>query len=165
MKLSRMQLHITSGNIQAKDSPNMKFMDTQIIVTVVLIGIIAGMLSGLVGIGGGLVIVPALVYFLGMSQHSAQGTSLALILLPVGILAVLSYYKQGHIDMKIVGLLAIGFVVGSYFGSKIALGLPQETIRKIFAVLMILVAVKMIFFDSRKPNKTTSSGTELKKNG
>src|SRR6185369_9739847 len=114
-------------------------MDTQLVLIVILIGVIAGMLSGLVGIGGGLVIVPALVYFLGMSQHSAQGTSLALILLPVGILAVLSYYKQGHVDMKVVGLLAVGFVAGSYFGSKIALSLSQEAVKKIFAVLMILV--------------------------
>ncbi|MEJ7587516.1 MAG: sulfite exporter TauE/SafE family protein [Ferruginibacter sp.] len=101
-------------------------MDTQIILIVIVIGIIAGMLSGLVGIGGGLVIVPALIYFLGMSQHSAQGTSLALILLPVGIFAVFSYYKQGHIDIKIVGLLAIGFVAGSYFGSRIALSLSRK---------------------------------------
>lgn len=138
-------------------------MDTQVILMVILIGIIAGMLSGLVGIGGGLIIVPALVYFLGMSQHSAQGTSLALILLPVGILAVFSYYKQGYIDMKIVGPLAIGFVAGSYFGSKIALSLSEETVKRFFAILMILVAVKMIFFDAKKQNKPP--GIELKKNG
>src|SRR5436190_17598726 len=135
-------------------------MDTQIILIVILIGVVAGMLSGLVGIGGGLVIVPALVYFLGMSQHSAQGTSLALILLPVGILAVFSYYKQGHVDVKIVGLLAVGFVAGSYFGSKIALSLSQDTVKKIFAVLMILVAVKMIFFDAKK--EARPAGVELK---
>jgi uncharacterized membrane protein YfcA len=125
-------------------------METQIILIVILVGVVAGMLSGLVGIGGGLVIVPALVYFLGMSQHSAQGTSLALILLPVGILAVLTYYKQGYIDIKIVGLLAIGFVLGSYLGSKIAINIPESAVRKCFAVLMILVALKMIFFDSKK---------------
>ncbi|MEO7766140.1 MAG: sulfite exporter TauE/SafE family protein [Ferruginibacter sp.] len=130
-------------------------MGTQIILIVILIGIVAGMLSGLVGIGGGLIIVPALVYFLGMSQHSAQGTSLAMILLPVGILAVLTYYKQGYVDIKIVGLLAIGFVAGSYLGSKIAVNLSEETIKKFFAVLMILVAVKMIFFDKKKEVKTT----------
>ncbi len=133
-------------------------MNTQIILIVILIGIAAGMLSGLVGVGGGLIIVPALVYFLGMSQHSAQGTSLGLILLPVGILGVLTYYKQGHIDVKIVGLLAIGFLAGSYFGSKIALSLPQDTVKKFFAVLMIVVAVKMIFFDKKKEDKTTTIG-------
>ena len=127
-----------------------KNMDTQTILIVVLIGIAAGMLSGLVGIGGGLIIVPALVYFLSMSQHTAQGTSLGLILLPVGIFAVLNYYKQGHIDLKVVGILAVGFVVGGYLGSKLSLSLSQETVKKIFAVLMILVAVKMIFFDKKK---------------
>ncbi len=131
-------------------------MDSQLIMIVILIGIAAGMLSGLVGVGGGLIIVPSLIYFLGMSQHSAQGTSLGLILLPVGILAVLAYHKQGHVDAKIVGLLAIGFLAGSYFGSKISLSLPQETVKKIFAVFMILVAVKMIFFDKKKPETATS---------
>src|ERR1700712_4232000 len=104
-------------------------MDIQLILIVILIGIVAGMLSGLVGIGGGLVVVPALVYFLGMSQQSAQGTSLALILLPVGILAVMAYYKQGQVNVKVVGLLAIGFVAGSYFGSKIALSISQEAVK------------------------------------
>jgi len=137
-----------------------KNMDTQTILIVILIGIAAGMLSGLVGIGGGLIIVPALVYFLGMSQHSAQGTSLGLILLPVGILAVMAYYKQGHVDPKIVGLLAIGFVAGSFFGSKISLNLPQETVKKIFAVLMIIIAVKMIFFDRKAVAKTTTSAVQ-----
>jgi len=137
-----------------------KNMDTQTILIVILIGIAAGMLSGLVGIGGGLIIVPALVYFLGMSQHSAQGTSLGLILLPVGILAVLAYYKQGHIDPKIVGLLAIGFVAGSFLGSKISLNLSQETVKKIFATLMIIIAVKMIFFDRKALEKTASPAAQ-----
>ena len=140
-----------------------RHMDTQIILIVVLIGIAAGMLSGLVGIGGGLIIVPALVYFLGMSQHTAQGTSLGLILLPVGILAVLAYYKQGHVDVKIVGLLAIGFLAGSYFGSKISLSLSQETVKKIFAVLMILIAIKMIFFD--KPKQVNAHAVGVQKKG
>ena len=125
-------------------------MDVQTILLIMIIGLLAGMLSGLVGVGGGLIIVPALVYFLGMSQHAAQGTSLGMILLPVGILGVLTYYKQGHVDIKIVGLLALGFLAGSYFGSKIAVNLSQETVKKFFAILMILVAVKMIFFDKKK---------------
>jgi len=134
-------------------------MGTQVILIVILVGIVAGMLSGLVGIGGGLVIVPALVYFIGMSQHSAQGTSLGLILLPVGILGVLTYYKQGHVDVKLVALLAIGFIAGSYFGSKIALNLPQDTVKKIFACLMIVVALKMLFFD--KPMEKKKSPAEI----
>ena len=127
-------------------------MDVQTILIIILVGIGAGMLSGLVGVGGGLVIVPALVYFIGFSQKTAQGTSLGLILLPVGIFGVLQYYKHGHVDFRIVGILAIGFLAGSFFGSKIALSLPQETVKKIFAVLMILIAIKMLFLD--KPKKT-----------
>ena len=137
-----------------------KNMDTQTILIIILVGITAGMLSGLVGVGGGIVIVPALVYFIGFSQKTAQGTSLGLILLPVGILGVLQYYKQGHVDFKIVGILAIGFLAGSFFGSKIALSLPQETVKKIFAVCMIIIAVKMLFFDKSKKS-TPVSTTEL----
>jgi uncharacterized protein len=129
----------------------------QVILIVILIGIVAGMLGGLVGVGGGLVIVPSLVYFLGFSQHTAQGTSLGLIMLPVGILGVLHYYRQGHVDFKVVGLLAIGFLIGSFFGSKIALSLSQETVKKLFAVLMIVIALKMLFFDKPK----TAPATQL----
>ena len=126
-------------------------MDVQTILIIILIGIAAGTLSGLVGIGGGIIIVPALIYFIGFSQKTAQGTSLGLILLPVGILGVLQYYKQGHIDVKVVGILAVAFLIGGYLGSKIALSLSQETVKKIFAVLMILIAAKMLFLD--KPQK------------
>lgn len=136
-------------------------MDMQLILIVLLIGLAAGMLSGMVGIGGGLIIVPALVYFLGFSQHTAQGTSLALILLPVGILAVMQYYKQGHVDIKVVGILAIGFVIGSLFGSRFALSVPQATVKKIFASVMILIAFKMLFLDKKAEQKSTE--TELRK--
>ena len=129
---------------------------TELCLTII-IGIAAGILGGLVGVGGGLVIVPGLVFFLGMSQHTAQGTSLGLIMLPVGILGVLHYYKQGHVDFKIVAVLAIGFLAGSYFGSKIALSLPQETIKKVFAVFMIVIAIKMLFFEKPKNNSAASS--------
>jgi len=137
-------------------------MDIQTVIIVILIGVAAGMLSGLVGIGGGLVIVPALVYFLGFSQHTAQGTSLAMILLPVGIFAVMFYYKQGHVDLKVVWLLAVGFIIGSIAGSKVALNLPQETIKKMFAVLMILIAIKMLFLDKKIKEKAEAQATEKK---
>lgn len=104
-------------------------MDTQTILILFCIGIVAGMLSGIVGIGGGIIIVPALVFFLGFSQLKAQGTSLGILLLPVGILAVIQFYKQGYIDMKTVGIVACSFVVGGYLGSKIALALPQESVK------------------------------------
>lgn len=130
-----------------------KHMDVFIVALVVLIGLAAGTLSGLVGVGGGLIIVPSLVFFLGFSQQSAQGTSLGLILLPVGILGVLQYYKQGHVDLKVVWLLAIGFVIGNLLGSKVALSLPQDVVKKIFACFMIIVAIKMLFFDNKTGNK------------
>ena len=129
-----------------------KAMDIQTILIIILVGVAAGMLSGLVGVGGGIIIVPALVYFIGFSQKTAQGTSLALIMLPVGVFGVIQYYKQGHVDYRIVGILAIGFLVGSFFGSKLALTISQETLKKVFAVLMIIIAIKMLFLD--KPKKT-----------
>lgn len=124
-------------------------MTLTVVIIVIIIGLVAGMLGGMVGIGGGLVIVPALMYFLAFSQHQAQGTSLGLLVLPVAILAVLNYYKSGYVDFRIVGLLAIGFVVGSYFGSKMALSVPQLTLKRIFAVFMILIALKMLFIDKK----------------
>lgn len=124
-------------------------MTIQTILILVAVGIAAGMLSGLVGIGGGIIIVPALVFFLSFSQKSAQGTSLGILLLPIGILAVLQYYKAGFVDVKTVWIVAIGFLAGSFFGSKIALSLPQETVKKIFAVFLILIALKMLFIDKK----------------
>ena len=137
-----------------------KEMDIQTILIIILVGIAAGILGGLVGVGGGIIIVPALVYFIGFSQKTAQGTSLGLIMLPVGIFGVLQYYKQGHVDFKVVGMLAIGFLAGSYFGSRFALSLPQETVKKIFASLMIIIAVKMIFFDKEKKENDHSNSKQ-----
>ena len=121
-----------------------KKMDTNIIIGVLIIGLAAGILGGMVGVGGGLIVVPALIYFLGYSQHAAQGTSLGLLVLPVAILGMMNYYKHGYVDFKIVGLLAVGFVVGSYFGSKWSLSLPQEIVKKVFAILLFYTAFKMI---------------------
>jgi len=121
-----------------------KKMDTNIIIGVLVIGLAAGILGGMVGVGGGLIVVPALVYFFGFSQHAAQGTSLGLLVLPVAILGMMNYYKAGHVDFKVVGLLAAGFVVGSYFGSKWSLSLPQEIVKKVFAILLFYTAFKMI---------------------
>ena len=118
-------------------------MDTQTTIILLLIGLIAGILGGLVGIGGGIIIVPALVYFLGFSQLQAQGSSLAMILFPVGILAVIQYYKGGYVDFKVVAILAIGFVVGSFFGSKVSINvISQDTVKKIFAGLMMFMSIK-----------------------
>ena len=122
-------------------------MSTQTVLLVIIIGLLAGVLSGLVGVGGGIIIVTALVLLLGFSQHQAQGTSLGILLLPAGIFAVINYYKQGYIDLKVVLILFVGFVIGGYLGSKISLSLSEVAVKKIFAVVLVLIAGKMLFFD------------------
>jgi Predicted permeases len=128
-------------------------MTTQVIITAIIIGLAAGVLSGLVGVGGGIIMVPALVFFLQYTQHQAQGTSLAVLTLPVVILASLYYYhqcqKQGTpIDLRIVGLLAAGFLIGGFFGSKIAIAINQDLLKKIFAVILIYTAFKLLDWDA-----------------
>jgi uncharacterized membrane protein YfcA len=135
-------------------------MDINTIILLIAIGLFAGLLGGMVGIGGGIVLVPALVFILGFSQLDAQGTSLALIMFPVGILGVIQYYKQGHVDFNIVIILAIGFIIGSFLGSKLVMQLPQEWVKKIFAILMIIIATKILFFDKKKFAETENSKTE-----
>jgi len=128
-------------------------MTAQLLITALLIGLAAGMLSGLVGVGGGIIMVPALVFFMHYTQHQAQGTSLAVLTLPVVIIASVYYYyqcqKQGTpIDLKVVGLLAAGFLVGGFFGSKIALAINAELLKKIFAVILFYTAFKMLEWDT-----------------
>jgi uncharacterized membrane protein YfcA len=122
-------------------------MTLQTIILLLLVGLLAGALSGLVGVGGGIVIVPALVYILGFNQEQAQGTSLGLLLLPVGILAVWNYYKQGAIDIKVVLIMAITFTIGGWFGSKLAVNISEAVVKKIFGLFLACVAIKMIFFE------------------
>src|ERR1700744_203193 len=100
-------------------------MTLQTIALLMLVGLLAGVLSGLVGLGGGVIIVPALVFLLGFSQHQAQGTSLGILLLPAGIFAVLNYYKKGFIDVKVVLFLIVGFLVGGWLGSKLSLSVSE----------------------------------------
>ena len=115
------------------------------VIYLILIGLAAGILGGMVGIGGGVLIVPALVLILGLSQHQSQGISLAMMIFPVGILGVINYYKKGYVDFRYAGLLAVGFFAGSYIGSKFSLSLPQDTVKKVFAIVMILLAIKLLF--------------------
>ena len=112
-----------------------------------LAGLLAGMLSGLVGLGGGVIIVPALVFVLGFSQHQATGTSLGILLLPAGIFAVLNYYKRGYVDVKVVMLVFVGFLVGGYLGSKVSVNMPETLLKRIFAIVLLLIAGKVLFFD------------------
>lgn len=126
-----------------------KPMDAQTIVTLLLIGMCAGCLSGFIGIGGGLLIVPALMYFLGMSQMGAQGTSLALMLPPIGALAVMNYWKAGELDIRAAGIMVIAFVLGGWLGSRFALSLNPMKVRLAFGVLMLYAAVRMIISAGR----------------
>lgn len=128
-------------------------MTTQIVITILLIGLAAGILSGLVGVGGGIILVPALVLFLNYTQHQAQGTSLAVLTLPVVILASIKYYIDcktmgAPVDLKVVGLLALGFIGGGYIGSSLALKIDQDTLKKIFAVILFYTAFKMMGWDA-----------------
>lgn len=111
----------------------------------VLVGLIGGTLSGLTGLGGGFIMVPLLVYLFGMSQHSAQGTSLAVLLPPLGLLAFLQYYRNGHVDVRVALLVALGFFFGGYVGGYLAQLVPGPLLRKGFAVLMALIACDMFF--------------------
>ena len=124
-------------------------MSISTILGLIILGVFAGSLSSLVGIGGGIVIVPALVGIFCLSQHTAQGTTLAMLSFPISLVAAFTYYKNGMVDWKIAMVLCIGFVIGSFFVSKIAVSIPTLTIKKIFAVLMILVALKFLFIDKK----------------
>jgi uncharacterized membrane protein YfcA len=137
-------------------------MPVQTIILLILVGLAAGMLSGLVGIGGGIIIVPALVMFLGFSQKEAQGTSLGILLLPIGILAVFQYHKEGYVNVQYVLTVAVAFLIGGYFGSRIAIALSDEKVKKIFAIALMLLAVKMFFFDKHKNEPTRKTSSEIK---
>jgi uncharacterized membrane protein YfcA len=115
------------------------------LVILIIIGVITGLMAGMLGIGGAIIMIPALVFFMGFSQQMAQGTSLAVMLPPVGIFATYNYWKAGQVDIKFALILAAAFIIGSFFGSKIALTLPQAALKKIFGVLLLLVAAKMLF--------------------
>ena len=119
-------------------------MSISMLLILIGIGILTGFMAGMLGIGGAIIMIPALVFLLGLSQQSAQGTSLAVMLPPIGIIAAYNYYKAGEVNFKFAIILAIFFLVGSYFGSKIALTIPQPVLKKIFGVLLLLVAAKML---------------------
>ena len=116
-----------------------------IVLGYILLGLVAGSLSGLIGIGGGVIIVPALVILFGLSQHTAQGTTLALLVMPVGLLAAWTYLRSGHADLRIALFIALGFIVGGLIGAQFANSVPESVLRKIFAVTLILIAVRMFF--------------------
>ena len=114
----------------------------------ILLGLLAGVISGLIGIGGGVIIVPSLIFLFGFSQPEAQGTTLGLLVPPIGILAAWTYYQQGYVNLKAAALICFGFVLGGWLGAKIAVGLPNNVLEKVFGVALLLIALKMIFSHS-----------------
>lgn len=114
-------------------------------IGLIFLGILAGILSGLVGIGGGIIIVPALVFFYGFSQQMAQGTTLVTMIPPIGILAAYVYYQNGQVDVKTAIFIALGFLVGGFIGAKVAVNLDKNILEKVFAVVLILIGIKLFF--------------------
>jgi uncharacterized membrane protein YfcA len=110
-----------------------------------LLGLITGIFSGLIGIGGAIIIIPSLVLVFGMSQHMAQGTTLALMVPPIGLLAAWTYYKAGHVDFKVAALICLGFFVGGFIGARFVTDIPDLLLRRIFGLVLLLAALKMIF--------------------
>src|SRR5665811_1191873 len=120
-------------------------MSTIQILILIVIGILSGILAGVFGVGGAIIVIPALVFILGLSQHEAQGTSLAFMLPPVGILATWNYWKEGQVNWKIALILSLTFVVGAYFGSMLSINIPDKLLRRFFGALLFVMAIKMIF--------------------
>ena len=119
-------------------------MSTSMLLVLIGIGILSGFMAGMLGIGGAIIMIPALVFFMGISQQTAQGTSLAVMLQPIGIIAAYNYYKAGQVSIMFAMILAVAFLFGSYFGSNVALSLSQPVLKKIFGILLLLVAAKML---------------------
>jgi uncharacterized membrane protein YfcA len=112
----------------------------------IVLGLVVGAISGLIGIGGGAFLIPALVFFFGMSQLRAQGTSITTLLLPIGIFAFWEYYKNGQVDIKLALLISLGFALGGWLGGSWAQRIPEDVLRKAFAILLVLIATKLAFF-------------------
>ncbi|MGH8104484.1 MAG: TSUP family transporter [bacterium] len=114
-------------------------------ILAIVIGLAAGVLGGLMGVGGGIIIVPALTLFFQMTQHKAQGTSLGVLLLPIGILGVWKYWQKGDVDLALVGWIAAGFVIGALFGSMLVQRIPDIDLKRYFGIFLLLVSLQMIF--------------------
>lgn len=126
------------------------------------VGILVGILGGLVGIGGGIAVVPILVYGFKMSQHDAQGTSLGMLLPPIGLLAVWTYYKAGHVNLRMAGLLALGFFFGGLLGARLGTALSGPNLRRVFGIFMLLTSLYVIFGPAprKKDMQTSAPSTE-----
>lgn len=127
------------------ESPGFEGISMNHTAALVVLGVVAGLTSGLIGIGGGIIIVPVLVFFFGFSQQMAQGTTLALMVPPLGLLAAWTYYRQGYVDIRTGWLICIGFLVGSVLGADLAVRLPTELLTRIFGAILVSVGLKMLF--------------------
>ena len=120
-------------------------MNITIILLLIIIGLVAGILGGMVGLGGGIILIPALILIMKLDQQTAQGTSIAIMLPPIGLFAVYNYYKAGYVNIKYAFVIAMAFMVGGYFGSSLALKLSPDVMRKVFSVILVIIAIKMFF--------------------
>jgi len=111
-----------------------------------LLGLAAGIYSGIFGLGGGTIIIPVLVFLFGMSQHTAQGTTMAMLVPPIGLLAAWAYYQKGFVDLKAAGLMCITFFIGGLIGAKFATAISDTTLTKVFGIALLLISLKMIFY-------------------
>lgn len=120
-------------------------MELQNAVIIALIGAAGGLLGGMLGLGGAIIIIPALIMLLGYSQQMAQGTALIMMVLPVGALAAFQYYQKGYVDIKAALIMAVFFFAGSYFGAKFTTSIPQDILKRVFAIVLVGIAIKMWF--------------------
>lgn len=122
-------------------------MNTTLIISLIAIGLLGGMLSGMFGIGGGVIMVPLMVFLLSFTQHQAQGTSLAVLSFPVAFVAAYNYYNSGDnvVDWKFAGIIAASFIIGGYLGSKLAISINQTLLKKLFSIMLLIAAIKMFF--------------------
>lgn len=120
-------------------------MNLTLIISLIVIGLLAGVFSGFMGVGGGVIMIPLMIVLLGYSQHEAQGTSLAVLAIPVTFLAAYNYYSAGHVNWKFALIIGLSFVIGGYFGSKFAISINQAMMKKIFSVILLFIAIKMFF--------------------
>lgn len=136
---------MASGSGSMQQSANSEVMSVVQLILLCAIGLIAGAFSGTFGVGGAVIVIPSLVFLLGMSQHQAQGTSLAFMIPPVTLLAALSYWKSGYVNWKYAAILSVTFIIGSFFGSQLSFAVSDSILRKIFGVVLLLLSLKIIF--------------------
>ncbi|MBP2833087.1 sulfite exporter TauE/SafE family protein [Aquimarina sp. U1-2] len=119
-------------------------MNVSVFVSLILIGALAGFFSGTLGIGGSVIMIPLMLLWLNFTQHQAQGTSLAVLAVPVTFFAAYNYYQEGHVNWKYAVIIAVTFIIGGYLGSKLAISIHQGVLKKIFGGVLLIVAIKMI---------------------